>query len=324
MKRGLLLGIAIGDAVGVPYEFKKRSSMDKNPATDMIGNGSHNQPVGTWSDDSSFAFCLAESIGEGFDLEKLADKFVRWKYNNYMVAGTKLFDIGTTTSISIQNLKNRKQNKMRPENCGLTDIDSNGNGSVMRILPLAHYIIAMYQKKEGMFDTHMKRYELVKKVSGMTHGHDISVMSCHILIEFAINIIRKGDIISIKKIWHQTRSAYNIFIEKQKYFFNADYLRLFHKLLSPDFPDTPREKINSSGFALHTLEASVWCLLNTDNYKDAVLKAVNLGNDTDTTGAVTGGLAGLLYGEEGIPVEWKEKILKKDLIDRLETQMLKI
>lgn len=315
---GMLLGIAIGDAVGVPYEFKSRKTMSETPATDMVGHGSHNQPVGTWSDDTSLALCLAESIGEGLDLDKLADKFVMWKYGDYMVAGNRIFDIGTGTSRSIENLMNRNYNKELPENCGLNGFGDNGNGSVMRILPLAWYI---HNEKET-YPTIIDRYNLVKKVSGLTHGHEISVIACHILIEFAINIIEKGNVESIKNIWLETSREYDVFTqESEDDTFSAESLEYFDRILNPNFSDLDGFKIFGDGFAVHTLEAAVWCLLKTNKYKDCVLTAVNLGEDTDTTAAVAGGLAGLVYGIKGIPEEWVEKILKKDRIIEITNQM---
>lgn len=322
MKKGLLLGIAIGDAVGVPYEFMSKEEMQKNPATDMVGFGTHNQPIGTWSDDTSLTLCLGESIGEGFDLEGLANKFIMWKFNNYMVAGSKVFDIGITTSRSIDNLRNRKFNQVKPENCGLSGYGNNGNGSVMRILPLAWYINKQMLEGRGYL-TFMGRYNLVKKVSGLTHGHEISIIASHILIEFAVNIIQNKMNLSLENVWDKTRTSYAGFIQKYADNFNRSSLDHFKRILSPEFKNYNENDIHGSGFAVHTLEASIWCLMNTDNYESCVLKAVNLGHDTDTTGAVAGGLAGLVYGEDGIPQKWKNNILKRDLINEIECKMLK-
>lgn len=320
----MLLGIAIGDALGVPYEFKSRNEMKISPCVDMVGNGSHNQPVGTWSDDTSLTLCTAEAIAEGFDLEKLADKFVNWRYNNYMVAGSEVFDVGHTSSLGIKNLLYRKKNKMKPEDCGILDMGSNGNGALMRIMPLAWYIY-LENKENRMFRTHMERFNFVSKVAKLTHGHFISSMACHILVEFAIQLIHKGhliDKIPVERMWLQTASVYKNFIDSNKDVFDEDYIKVFNRLLSPNFKDLPMDNIYAGGFVIHTLEATIWCLLNTSNYRDCVLKAVNLGEDTDTTAGIAGGLAGILYGEEGIPSEWKEKLLKRELIESIGYKML--
>lgn len=314
MKRGMLLGIAIGDAVGVPYEFKDRGLMKTAKAKDMVGYGTHNQPVGTWSDDTSLALCLAENIGEGLDLEKLADKFVNWRYHGYMVAGEKIFDIGLTTTKSISNLLNRTVLKLKPEECGLSDNSSNGNGSVMRILPLAWY----FHNNKDLYPTHKERFELVSKVSSLTHGHFISCMAAHILVEFALEIINYPD-----------QNKHNILIMSQRKYrefikdCDSEHLDEFKRVLAwGNIWKISEDEIYSTGYAVSTLEAAIWCFMNTTDYESCVLKAVNLGYDTDTTAAVAGGLAGLYYGEDKIPKKWKNKILKRDLIEELEIKMI--
>ncbi|MGB4437301.1 MAG: ADP-ribosylglycohydrolase family protein, partial [Acetomicrobium sp.] len=136
---GGLLGLCIGDALGVPVEFQSREKLKRNPVKDMMGYGTHNQPPGTWSDDSSLAFCLAESLCNGFDLQDIADKFVKWMYEGYWTPWGKAFDVGHTTQIAISRLKKG----VDPLESGPTDERSNGNGSLMRILPLIFYVEKM-------------------------------------------------------------------------------------------------------------------------------------------------------------------------------------
>jgi len=189
-----------------------------------------------------------------------------------------VFDIGNTTLQAIYCLKSG----LRPDLAGSIDGDSNGNGSLMRILPLLFYLLDK--------DSH-ERFELTKQVSSITHGHIHSVIACYYYLEFAKQLFVKKDKFEIyKDLKKEISEDFLFFIE------DRSEVEVFNRLLKGNIFELPEEKIYSSGYVVHTLEASIWCLLSTDNYKDAVLKAVNLGDDTDTTGAVTGGLAGLLYG----------------------------
>lgn len=303
--KDILFGLAIGDALGVPVEFKSREEISRQPVTDMIGYGTHNKPAGTFSDDSSLTFCLAEAIASGFSLEGTARNFVNWRYDNYWTADNEVFDIGITTQHAIDRLIKGT----RPDLAGDFEVHSNGNGSLMRVLPLLVYI-----RDKPMAE----RYQLIKSVSSITHGHIRSAIACFYYLEFALGILN-----GIEK--------FNIYHNLQKNI--AEYLRstnmsrdetdVFDRLLIDRIDLIPQEQIQSSGYVLHTLEASIWCLLNTDNYKDAVLKAVNLGQDTDTTGAVTGGLAGLLYGYDSIPENWLNQLARKDDVEDLAVRMFK-
>jgi ADP-ribosyl-[dinitrogen reductase] hydrolase len=274
--KDILFGVAIGDALGVPVEFKSRDEISRKPVTDMIGYGTHYKPAGTFSDDSSLTFCLAEAIASGFTLEGVGRNFVNWRYRNYWTAGNEVFDIGITT----QNAINRLDQGTQPEHAGEFEEESNGNGSLMRIHPLLVYI------KDKPIN---ERYLLTKQVSSITHGHIRSVIACFYYLEFALGLLNGANKLEIYQNLQKSVAEYLTAIN-----ISREERSLFDRLLIDRIDMVPENKIWSSGYVLHTLEASIWCLLNTDNYKDAVLKAVILGQDTDTTGAVTGGLAGLL------------------------------
>ena len=303
--RAILFGVAVGDALGVPVEFKSREEISKQPITDMIGYGTHNKPAGTFSDDSSLTFCLAESIASGFTLEKTARNFINWRYNNYWTADNVVFDIGITTQHAIDRLLKG----IRPDLAGDFEVYSNGNGSLMRILPLLVHI-----KDKPV----TARYDLIRQVSSITHGHVRSAIACFYYLEFALGILN-GE----KKLDIYQRLQKDVAGFLKSINLIQDERNLFNMLLVDRIDMMPEDQIQSSGYVLHTLEASIWCLLNTDNYKDAVLKAVNLGEDTDTTGAVTGGLAGLLYGYEDIPKNWLNQLARKNDIDDLALRMSK-
>jgi ADP-ribosylglycohydrolase len=303
--KSILLGIAIGDSLGVPVEFKSRNEIKIKPVVDMNGYGTHSKPAGTFSDDSSLTFCLAEAIASGFTLESIARNFINWRYHNYWTADNEVFDVGITTQHAIDRLVEG----VRPDLAGDFEVHNNGNGSLMRILPLLVYI-----RNKPI----AARYELIKQVSSITHGHVRSSIACFYYLEFALGVVNGEEKFNV---YQRLQKEISEFLMSTNII--PDERNLFSKLLLDRIDMMPEDQIRSSGYVLHTLEASIWCLLNTDNYKDAVLKAVNLGDDTDTTGAVTGGLAALLYGHENIPQNWLNQLARKNDIEDLALRMSK-
>jgi len=297
--KSVLFGVAVGDALGVPVEFNSRQTISKNPVTDMIGYGTYNLPPGTFSDDSSLTFCLAEALTKEFDLNTIGQNFVKWCYNNYWTPRGNVFDIGIATRQAIDRLAKGE----RPDLAGGFDVSSNGNGSLMRISPLLFYLL---------YKPINDRYEITKQVSSITHGHIRSVIACFYYLEFARQLFAQKDKFEIYKNLQTEITTHLTSLS-----INPTEVTLFDRLLKQNIHELTGENIFSSGYVLHTLEASIWCLMTTDNYKDAVLKAVNLGEDTDTTGAVTGGLAGLLYGIDDIPTNWIKQIARNDEIENL-------
>ncbi len=300
----MLLGIATGDALGVPVEFKSRTEMEVFPVSGMTGYGSHNQPPGTWSDDSSLTFCLAEELIKAYDLHAIGQSFRQWYYQGHWTAHGSAFDIGNTTFDALERLSVQG---VAPELAGGFSEFNNGNGSLMRILPLAFHTINLPVEE---------RYARAKEVSSITHGHFRSVMSCFLYLEFAHELIKGAG----------AKEAHNTLIKTAKGFFSGkdyDYQELsrFDRVLDGQFAKESKSSIRGSGYVIHSLEASIWCLLNSGDFKGAVLKAVNLGEDTDTTGAITGGLAGLLYGYEDIPEDWLTVLARKDDIMSLGDQL---
>jgi ADP-ribosyl-[dinitrogen reductase] hydrolase len=299
----ILLGVSIGDALGVPAEFKSREEIKKKLVKDMMGFGTHHKPAGTFSDDSSLTFCLAEAITSGFDLNEIGKNFVKWRYSNYWAATNEVFDIGITTQHAIDRLAKG----VRPDLAGDFEVFSNGNGSLMRILPLLIYICNMPIGE---------RYQITKEVSSITHGHIRSSIACFYYLEFALGLL-KG--IDKYEIYETMQSTIPKFLDSLS--INPDEKNIFYRLLTDKIYLIEEDQIKSSGYVVHTLEASIWCLLTTNSYKDAVLRAVNLGDDTDTTGAVTGGLASLLYGHKTIPQNWIDQLARKTDIEDLALRM---
>ena len=296
--KGLLFGAAVGDALGVPVEFKERAFLKERPVTDFMGYGTHNQPAGAFSDDSSLLFCLAEALTHGFDTRVMADNMVKWAHGGYWTATGTVFDIGGGTSGAIHNIVHG----VEPELAGGPEEWNNGNGSLMRIAPLLFYV---YDKSV------IQRFDAARKVSSLTHRHIRSVMACFYYLEFMVRLFAgKSPPVAYAELKAGAPKALRDLADPAE-------LDVFSRLLKDDIASLPETVIQSGGYVVHTLEASVWCLLTTSNYKDAVLKAVNLGDDADTTGCVCGGLAGLCYGYTAIPRKWVEGILKRDEIDRL-------
>ncbi len=260
-----IYGFSVADALGVPYEFRVRGQFK---CVDMIGFGTWNQPVGTWSDDTSMTIATCKSIKDRqeIDLSDIMNNFKKWYNENKFTPHKEVFDIGNTTRISIITGK------------GMIDINSNGNGSLMRILPLAF--------------TNATDDE-IRAVSSLTHGHFISTESCVIYVSIARKLIEGKNIIDI--------------LNEIKYREPFNRLNKIYELEEKD--------IKSSGYVLDTLEACLWCLSTTKNYQECVLKAVNLGGDTDTISAIAGGLAGIAYGIKNIPVKWINALVNKNLID---------
>ena len=295
-----IFGVCIGDALGVPVEFKKREDLKKSPVTGYLEYMSWNQPKGTWSDDSSLTLCLAEVLTKGYDLEKIGESFVKWNKYGHWTAHGRLFDIGGTTKHSIARLIKGESAKFS----GNIFEEDNGNGSLMRILPIAFYL-----KDE---ENNEKIYETVKEVSSITHGHFRSVFACFIYVIFAIELIKGKD---KKEVYNHIQKTALEYADLQG--FNLKEIELFQRILKNDISKYHEDEIRGSGYVLHTLEASLWCFLNSESYSEAVLKAVNLGEDTDTTAAITGGIAGIYYGFENIPEEWMAELVRKEDIEKL-------
>lgn len=256
-------GQAVGDALGVPYEFQRRDTFE---CTGMIGHGTHNQPAGTWSDDTAMMLATLDSLAEHggrVDTDDMLAKYRAWAKSGEYTPDGAVFDIGTTTSHALAS------------GHGGTDEYDNGNGSLMRILPLAFTDCSD---------------DDIRRVSAITHAHRISTDICVRFIRIARLLLAEG-------------TAYS----------RTEVCKIAN--IPEDLRFCERRRIKSGTFVLDTMLSAVWCLVNTDNYRDCVLAAVNLGGDTDTTAAVAGGLAGLLYGDEGNP--WEEEMRGTELLETL-------
>ena len=263
-----VVGLAIGDALGVPYEFKNRDSFT---CTDMTGYGTHYQPAGTWSDDTSMVLATLSSLKE--NKGKIIPEDIRKNFNHWLLYGDftadgKVFDVGISTSRALKTGK------------PCTGKWDNGNGSLMRILPLAFVDCTD---------------DDIRAVSAITHGHWISMEACVIYVHVAKKLLAGEAIADILPA--------------------LQYEKPFERLSTIDSLD--RDQIRSSGYVVDTLEAALWAVSHKGDrdkcFRNDVLTAVNLGDDTDTVGAVAGGLAGIIYGLEA-DRKWVDAIVNKEEI----------
>lgn len=295
-----IMGVCIGDALGVPVEFRSREQLKRAPVTKMRALGTHHQPAGTWSDDSSLTLCLADSLCNGYNTENMALKFLQWYNAEIWTPHGRVFDIGIATRQAMYKISKG----YTPQLCGGTSEFDNGNGSLMRILPLLFYI------KDFPVEA---RFDKIKEVSSITHGHIRSVIACFIYLEFLLEILNGTEKI---EAYHKIQQSIKHFLDYTPVCSQTE-MDKFERILNKNIFEYEEEKIGSGGYVLHSLEASLWCFLNSESYSEAVLKAVNLGEDTDTTGAITGGIAGIYYGFESIPQEWIAELVRKDDIEAL-------
>lgn len=263
----VVYGAAVGDALGVPFEFRQRGSFT---CAGMVAHGTHDMPAGTFSDDTSLLLATVDSLREcgGVDVEDMRQRFCDWlNKGDYTPDGT-VFDVGNATATALR------------AGSGCEGERSNGNGSLMRIAPLAFSDAADEQ---------------VEEVSAVTHAHEISRKACVAFVQILRRVL-DGEMLETAITASQPDDPLFAFMG--------------------ELVDMPRAAVRSTGYVLDTLGAALWCALHTNGYKGCVLAAVDLGDDTDTTACVAGALAGAMYGLDAIPQEWLEVLRGKDVIDR--------
>ena len=299
-----IMGFAVGDALGVPIEFLNRNLLQRSPIKEMVGYGSHNVPEGTWSDDTSLMIATMDSIRENGDVnfDDIMYKFTEWVNYAKYTATDELFDIGISTRKAILNFK-RGEKAIK---CGTKGINENGNGSLMRILPFVYYLkFSDFSEEE--------RTTLINQASALTHAHEISKLGCKIYADYVTLLLDGVDKVKALDLLKE--------IDYNKYYFN-DSVKVYQRILKGDLKSLNIDQIRSSGYVVDSLEASLWCTVKNNNYEDAVVAAINLGEDTDTIGAITGSLNGIIYGKNNIPERWLNKLKKKDYLEELSNQFI--
>lgn len=288
--RGCLLGLAVGDAIGTAVEFKARGSFP--PVTDMLGGGAFNLKPGQWTDDTSMALCLAESLVEknGFDALDQMNRYLNWYENGYLSSTGRCFDIGNATRQALEKFKATG----KPMS-GSAHPSSAGNGSLMRLAPVAMFYAPSQTRAQAF----------AGKSSRTTHAAKECVDACTLFAGMLVSALDGN--------------------EKETVLFEQGVLgsvsEKIQAIAKGEYKDKSAQHIRGNGYVVDALEAALWCFWTTDTFSDAVLAAANLGDDADTTAAICGQVAGAYYGHSSIPVPWLEKLCMREKIINLAEQL---
>lgn len=295
--KGCLLGLACGDAVGTTVEFKMPGSFA--PVTDMTGGGPFHLEVGQWTDDTSLALCLAASLNEmGYNTYDQMTRYVKWMNEGYMSSNGKCFDIGLTTRNALNDFID-----LDDPYSGEPSAFAAGNGSLMRLAPVPMYF------RDNIDEAIAHSGDS----SRTTHGATTAIDACRYyggLITGALNGATKEELLAPR---YSGMVGY--------YWATNPLCPEIDKVAAGSYKVKQPPEIEGSGYVVKSLEAALWAFYNTDNFKDAILAAVNLGDDADTTAAICGQLAGAFYGVEGIPQNWLDKLTMKEKIEDMAVQL---
>lgn len=307
-----IMGLVTGDALGCPAEFCTREELrERGGVTAMEGYGTYQMPPGTWTDDSSMALATLDSLRnrQAVVPKDIMDCFAAWKAQGRYTPFGKAFDIGRTCSEAIEAY----QKSGDWHTCGRTDEHANGNGALMRILPVCLFLIRQEQRKEMDEE---QALQTVQQVTALTHGHRRAGIASGLYYFIVRSIVQNREKGSLKELLQAGLDAGFRYYDRNPE--NQAELGHFDRIRKLDTTENiAEEEIRSSGYVIDTIEAAVWCLLTTDSFRSCLLKAVNLGDDTDTTAAVAGGPAGLYYGGENIPAEWRNALQRREWIEGL-------
>ena len=294
---GGILGFCIGDMIGVPVEFTSRVERSIDPVKELRAYGTYHQGFGVWSDDTSLMIALIASLIDGFSLERLSNYFVKYYKEGMFTPEGVMFDIGNSTRIAIENIIKG----VLPTMCGGSTENDNGNGSLMRILPIAFLNITNKDQKK-----------MVESVSSVTHRHKRSLLAGIIYVNFVSNLYKGCS----------KEKAYDRTIDFVKEECKDEYMgewQYFNRILEKTIINEKLDRVRTTGYVVDTLEAVFWLVFNENTYEQTILKAVNLGGDTDTIAALAGGCAGVIYGFSSINDRWIQNVAKlaeiKQLID---------
>ena len=315
-----MLGHAVADALGVPVEFCSRDELKSSPVEDMRGFGSHNVPLGTFSDDTSMSIAALDAIKGGkLDYLGVMRNLVNWYYDADYTSTGEVFDIGGTCHRAIRSFK--LSGCATPHGHGESGEFSAGNGGVMRIHPFALYA---YYKTGDISE----RLKIIHEATALTHAHPRCLVGSGIFSIILWEVISGGGKEAVLRGAQAARKIYSKksrLVTKEMAEETVHYDRLLTSLCDEESARLiPESEIRSTGYVVDTVEAAVWSVLTTDDYKSAVLRAVNLGSDTDTVGAVAGALAGALYGYDAIPEKWLSSLLGRDRIAQMCKDLAKI
>jgi len=288
--RGCLLGLAVGDAIGTTVEFRPRGSF--SPVTDMVGKGPFNLKPGQWTDDTAMALCLATSLVHigGFDATDQMNRYCNWYEQGYLSSTGHCFDIGNTVRKALHRYK-----ETRNPFSGLTDPKSAGNGSLMRLAAVPMFYLPDRDRV----------LHFCGESSRTTHGATECIDACRVF----------GDI--LRRALAGANKHETLFGTEPDVAISTS----IKAIARGEYRDKTVDDIHGTGYVVQSLEAALWCFLTSETFKDAVLKAANLGDDADTTAAICGQIAGAYYGEAGIPAGWLQRLAMHEKIGTLADQL---
>jgi len=281
---GCFLGLAVGDALGMPVEFQARGTFQ--PVTEMCAGGYFRLPLGAWTDDTAMALCLGQSLTKypQFDPKDLLDRFCRWMYHAENTSTGKCIGIGQNTLRTLGHYYRTGELVASP------NIRSDGNGAIMRLAPVACI--------------HFKNPILAKQIAvsqgKTTHASALSDAACELLSDILCELIAGHDWDAVKS---RIPSSY--------------WPKPIADIATGSWQNKSSDEISSSGFVADTLEAACWAVGTSNSFEQALINAVNLGNDADTVGAVTGQIAGARYGLGAIPSRWLNALAERESLERL-------
>ena len=291
--RGCLLGLATGDALGTTLEFRAPGTFE--PIDDMVGGGPFRLEPGQWTDDTSMALCLAESLVacDGFDAEDQMRRYLRWYRSGHLSHTGTCFDIGNTCRTAMEQFEETGE-----PFAGSTDPMTAGNGSIMRLAPVAMRWVADLPTA----------IEMAARSSQITHSAAEAVDACRLLVAYLVGTLHgepKGDLLAAD-CW-PTRALLE----------STSLSPRITEIAHGSFGDKQPPAIRGTGYVVESLEAALWAFAESESFEQGALLAVNLGDDADTTGAVYGQIAGAVYGAEGIPAGWLGKLAMREKIEEL-------
>lgn len=308
-----MMGLITGDALGNPVQFMPREKIkERGPVCGMEAGGVYETPVGTWTDDSSMALATLDSIREinAIAPEDIMLNFVRWlRHGDYTPFG-KAFDEGVTCTEAIQDFERSRH----WETCGRTGEYANGNGALMRILPVCLHLIEK-EAAEGaeVFSIH-DAVNAVHQITSLTHNHQRAMIVSGLYYFMAREVVFGSGSLTAR-LQKGLDEGFAFYGQNVLNLTQLSYLGRLRDLT--ELAGQGENEIRSSGYVIDTIEAAVWSLITTRSFQESLLKAVNLGKDADTVGAVAGGLAGLFYGYHGIPEEWLIVLQKREWVEEL-------
>ena len=291
--KGCLLGLAVGDAIGTTVEFLPRGTF--KPVVTMTGGGMFMLDCGKWTDDTSMALCLGESLLEnkGFDAVDQMKKYTDWHENGYMSSTGTCFDIGNATRKALDCFNNPTKPHHKNGFCGNTSKWSSGNGCLMRLAPIP------------IFYSRLENLDKYAAESSMTTHASSLCLGATIYFANMLNLALLGN-------------SKQVVLDCEQH---TPSLAELKRIARGDYKTKHIDHIKGSGYVVEALEAALWCFYKTDNFRDCVLMAANLGDDADTTAAIVGQLAGAYYGIDGIPLEWLDKLYMGDEIEDMAVKL---